>query len=203
MLLTVALLRGKDFVEIELLKGICHNKMYTVVEYTINQIIMVLFRHKKCEEGAKLIVNTVYKEGNQYIQHVRSGRSYDKLLVKPSKVYTIEKCYRRNKSFPGLRHIAAKVKNVDKMCYEDLLCVVYSNDKFSAGDYGLLPHDDSTKTDHPYLRTSQAILNEEDQMLTTNKPHKVYDEMVNSANPLTSSSQSEEPRNLKQVQNSQ
>ena len=40
-------------------------------------------------------------------------------------------------------------------------------------------------------------------MLATGKPHKVYDEMVNSANPLTSSSQSEEPRNLKQDQNRQ
>ena len=38
MLLTVVLLRGKDFVEMEPLKGICHNKRYTVVGYTINQI---------------------------------------------------------------------------------------------------------------------------------------------------------------------
>ena len=45
---------------------------------------------------------------------------------------------------------------------------------------------------------------EKDQMLTTSKPHKVYDEIVSSANPLTSSSsQSEEPKNLKQVQNRQ
>ena len=57
---------------------------------------------------------------------------------------------------------------------------------------------------HPNITTSQAILKEEDQMLTTSKPHKVYDEIVSSANPLTSSSsQSEEPKNLKQVQNRQ
>ena len=93
-----------------------------------------------------------------------------------------------------------KVKNVDKMCYEDFFCVVYSYVKSSA-DYELLPHDNSTKTDHPYIRTSQTILNEEDRMFITSKSHRVYDEMVNSANPLISSSQSEEPRNLKQVQN--
>ena len=40
-------------------------------------------------------------------------------------------------------------------------------------------------------------------MLTTSKPHKVYDEIVSSPNPLTSSSQSEGPKNLKQVQNRQ
>ena len=95
-----------------------------------------------------------------------------------------------------------KVQNVDKMYYEDFFCVVYSYNKTSA-DFELLPHGNSTKTGHPYIRTSQAILDEEDQMLTTTKPHKVYDEMVKSANPLTSSSQSEEPRNLKQVQNRQ
>ena len=38
-------------------------------------------------------------------------------------------------------------------------------------------------------------------MLTTKKLHTVYDEMINSANSLTSLSQSEEPRNLKKVQN--
>ena len=58
----------------------------------------------------------------------------------------------------------------------------------SADDYALLLHGYSTKTDHSYIRTTQAILNEEDQMLTMNKPHKVNDEMVKSANPLTSTS---------------
>ena len=38
MLLTVVLLRGKYFVEMEPLKEISHNKMYTVVGHTINQI---------------------------------------------------------------------------------------------------------------------------------------------------------------------
>ena len=195
MLLTVVLLREKDFVEMEPLKGNCHDEMYTVVGYTINQINCddngaygdtksVKKDYYVQEEDRKLIVNTVYKESNQYVQHVRNGWSYNIPLVEPSKVYPIERYYRINKSVPGLRHIVVKVKNV-----------VYSYNK-SSTDYELLPHGNSTKTDHPYIRTSQAILNEEDQMLTTSKLHKVYDEMVNSANPLTSSSQSEEPRNL-------
>ena len=95
MLLTVVLLRGKDFVEMEPLKETFHNKMYTVVGYTINQINCddngaygdtrsVKKDYYVQEEDAKLIVNTVYKEGNQYEQHVRNGRSYDKLLVEQS-----------------------------------------------------------------------------------------------------------------------
>ena len=66
------------------LKGICHNKMYTVVGYTINQINCddngayggtrsVKEDYYVQEEDSKLIVNTVYKEGNQYVQHVRNG----------------------------------------------------------------------------------------------------------------------------------
>ena len=194
MLLTVVLLRGKDFVEMEPLKETFHNKMYTVVGYTINQINCddngaygdtrsVKKHYCVQEENGKLIVNTLYKEGNQYLQHVRNGRSYDKLLVEPSKVYTIERYYRRNKSFPGLRHMVVKFKNVDKMYCENVFCVVYSYNKSSA-DYELLPHGNSTKIDHPYIRTLQAVIHEEDQMLTTRKPRKVYDKMVKSANPL-------------------
>ena len=110
MLLTVVLLRGRDFLEIEPFKGICHNNMYTVVGCTINQINFddngAYGYKKKCEKGllcskgnGKLILNTVYKEGNQYVQHVRNGPSHDILLVEPSKVYTIERYYRRNKTF--------------------------------------------------------------------------------------------------------
>ena len=89
--------------------------MYTVVGYTINQINCndngaywdTRSVKKDCyaqEEDGKLIVNTVYKKDNQYVQYVRNVRSYDKLLIDPSKVYTIERYHRRNKSFPGLRH---------------------------------------------------------------------------------------------------
>ena len=46
-------------------------------------------------------------------------------------------------------------------------------------------------SDCPYIRTLQAILNVEDQMMTTNKSHQIYDEMVNSADVLKPSSQSE------------
>ena len=108
MLLTVVLLRRKDFVEMEPLKGTCHNKMHTVVGYTINQINCddngaygdtrnVKKDYYVQEEDGKLTVHTVYKEGNQYVQHVRNERSYDKLLVEPSKMYSIERYYRRNK----------------------------------------------------------------------------------------------------------
>ena len=148
----------------ELVKGICHNNMYTVAGYTINQInydddgayrytISVEKDYYVPKEDGKLIVNTIYKEVNQYVQHVRNGPSCNILFVEPSKVHTIERCYRRNKSFPGLRHMVVKVKYVDNMCYEDFFCIVDRYDKTSL-NYKLPPHGNSTKKDHPYNRTS-------------------------------------------------
>ena len=58
-----------------------------------------------------------------------------------------------------------------------------------------------SKTEHPYIRTSQYMLNAERQLLESNKPHKVYEDLVTAVDPFTTSSQSEEPRNLKQIQN--
>ena len=81
------------------------------------------------EEDGELIVNTVYKDGNQYVQHVRNGQSCDKLLVEQSKVYNVERYYQRNKSFPGIRHVVMKVKNVDNIYCEDFFCVARSSDK--------------------------------------------------------------------------
>ena len=65
----------------------------------------------------------------------------------------------------------------------------------------ILPQVNSSKMEHPYIRTCQYILNAERQLLESNKPHKVYEDLVAAADPFTTSSQSEEPRNLKQIQN--
>ena len=45
------------------------------------------------------------------------------------------------------------------------------------------------------------MLNAERQLLESNKPHKVYEDLVATADSFTTSSQPEEPGNLKQIQN--
>ena len=70
MLLTIVLLRATDFIKMELLKEICHYKMYTAVGHNINQINCndngvcgdtrsVKKGYYVQEEDRKLIVNTV------------------------------------------------------------------------------------------------------------------------------------------------
>ena len=96
-----------------------------------------------------------------------------------------------------------KIKNVTKLCYEKYFCIVYSicQQIDTQMQYiKVLPHGNSSKTKHPYLRTSQYMLNAERQLLEPNKPRKVYEDFVAAADPFTTSSQSEEPRNLKQIQ---
>ena len=96
MLLTVVLLRGKDFVEMEPLKETFHNKIYTVVGYTINQITCDdngaygntrSVRNDYCfeeEEDGKLIVNIVYKKTvNMYSMLEMSDPTINFLLNRP------------------------------------------------------------------------------------------------------------------------
>ena len=49
--------------------------------------------------------------------------------------------------------MVVKIKYVDNMCYEEFFCIVYGYHKTSA-NYELLLKGNSTKTDHPYKRTS-------------------------------------------------
>ena len=61
----------------------------------------------------------------------------------------------------------------------------------------VLSHSNSSKTEHPYIRTPQYMLNAERQLIESNKTHKVCEDLAATADPFTTSSQSEKPRNLK------
>ena len=215
MLLTAVLLKAESFAEMQLLKGICYNKIYTITGYTIEQINCDdngAYEDPKSEKKDYLVeikrnmlkASIIHKEEDRYIHKVRNGRSYDTVVVDLKKVYMIERYYHKNKSFPGLRHIAVKIENATKLCYEKYFCIVYSicEETDTQMSYTkVLPHGNSSKTKHTYIRTSQYMLNAECQLLESNKPHKVYEDLVAASDPFTKSSQLEEPRNLKQNQN--
>ena len=96
----------------------------------------------------------------------------------------IERYYRKNKSLPGLRHMVVKIKNATKLCYKKYFCIVYSicEEIDTQMSYTkVLPHGNSSKTEHVYIRTSQYVLNAKRQLLETNKPHKVYEGLVAAA----------------------
>ena len=137
MLLTAVLLKAESFAKMQPLKGICHDKMYTITGYTIEQI--------NCDDngayedpksatkdylveikGNMLTASVVHQEGDKYIHKVRNDRSYNRVVVDLNDVYMTERYYRKNKSLPGLRHMVVKIKNATKSCYEKYFCIVYS-----------------------------------------------------------------------------
>ena len=116
----------------------------------------------------------------------------------------IEIYYRINKILLDLRHMVVKIKNATNLCHEKYFCIAYSicEEIDTQMSYTkVLPHGNSSKTEHLYIRTSRYMLNAERQLLESNKLHKVYEDLVAAADPFITSSQSEEPRNLKQIQN--
>ena len=107
------------------LKGICHNKMYTITGYTIEQINCDdngAYEDPKSAEndylvevkGNMLKASVVHKEGDKFIHKVRNSQSYDRVVVDPKEVYMIKRYYRKNKSLPGLRHMVVKIKNCNQ-----------------------------------------------------------------------------------------
>ena len=95
----------------------------------------------------------VHKEGYKYIHKVRNGRSYDRVVVDPNKVYMVERYCCKNKSLPGLRHMVVKIKNATKLCYEKQFCIVYSicEEIDTQMSYTkVLPHGNSSKMEHLY-----------------------------------------------------
>ena len=125
MLLTAVLLQVESFAEMQPLKGICHNKVYTITGYTIE--------HINCDDngayedpksakndyfveinGHMLKASVVHKEGDKFIHKVRNSQSYDRVVVDPNEVYMIKRYYHKNKSLSGLRHMVVKTKNATK-----------------------------------------------------------------------------------------
>ena len=85
MLLTVVLLKAESFAEMQPLKGFCHNKIYTITGYTIEQIncdVNGAYEDPKSAKKDHLVEinrnmlkeSVVHKEGDKYIHKVRNGR---------------------------------------------------------------------------------------------------------------------------------
>ena len=102
MLLTAVLLKAESYAEMQPLKGFCHNKIYTITGYIIEQINCDVNRAYEDPKSAKkdylveinrnmLKACVVHKEGDKYIHKVRNGRWSDRVVVDPNKVYMIKR----------------------------------------------------------------------------------------------------------------
>ena len=98
MLITAVLLKAESFAEMQPLKGICHNEMYTITGDTIEQFNCDnngAYEDPKSAKrdylveikGNRLKASVVHKEGDKYIHKVKNGRSYGRVVVDPNEVY--------------------------------------------------------------------------------------------------------------------
>ena len=139
----------------------------------------------------------------------RVGRSYKDVFVSTDDVYKLSRYYRFSKSIPGLKMMVVTTESYDgKKC--PYFCVVYSLDDDTEDEVKeircLPPHGNSkqpTEFSQPYVRTSSAVLMDIDEKLDklTSPSSVFYDVLVDKGGPMHSTSQSNEPRNTKQVIN--
>ena len=125
------------------------------------------------------------------------------MTVPNDRVYLIEHIYKENKHFKSLQHLVVRVKKITKDEYERFYCALYSNLDQTPKINRRLLHGNAKTLTVPYIRTPTAGLEREEELLHRNntRPSMVCDKLIRGNDPYTSCSQSEEPRNLKKVQN--
>jgi len=160
-------------------------------------------------EGSELSAKTVHESNGKYFYKEKDGRFYVNHEVDSKTVFEIERYYRWNKSIPQLKRSIYRIRNILATEYHPYTCVVYSlhgNQEENVQEIEILPHGNSkhqADSRRPYFRTEASVLEQEDTLLSSKRsPQEVYEIVLKEAGgPLQSSSISQEPRNLKQIQN--
>ena len=95
-----------------------------------------------------------------------------------------------------------KPADSDMMYPYSIVIYQWKDDSSKPEAFTVSKHGNRKCDDTPYIRTNPAVLrNIESSLKSGIAPQKAYDIMVDKEHPLTSSSQSNQARNLKQVQN--
>eukprot|EP00794_Sanderia_malayensis_P002937 gene2937-3394_t len=221
-LLYVLLLNPEQYEERYPVKGVRRDYMYTIKNYSVDDITSddngAYINSNKVTSYYYVQINEkkdnarafkVHKSSKGFYYKQRDGRAYENVLVCESDVYSIERYYRQNKSIPSLRRMIVRIKANSKQNYEDYMCVVYSCTKQlldEDDDIQILPHGNckaGNNMQRSYYRTATSTLQAEEILLMNGKtPFEAYDHVLeNSGGPLKSLSQSQEPRDMKQIYN--
>ena len=135
-------------------------------------------------------------DGNFYYNE-RNGRQYNVVNVDTVDIYTVESYYCQNKSIVGLKRLIVKIKKCNTGKYYDHFALMYSRDANVNEDVEILPHGNSKYTsERPYIRTSNKILEVEDQLLSSGySVAEIYNKVLQeSVGLLNSQLRSSKPR---------
>jgi len=151
---------------------------------------------------------TVHKRAtdDKYFYKKRTGRKYVEEYVDSKNIYVLFRCYRRHNFHNNFLNLICRIKTLDGHWQKYSLVINHWDDKENRKEESFkLPCHGNSKselaTSKPFLRTEKQVTEKIKACLADGKkPHEVYTTLIKSSGgPYNISSQSEEPRNLKQV----
>ena len=135
---------------------------------------------------------------------IRVGRTCETVHINKDLVYSLSRYYRKSKSFSGLQQLIVRITPVQEESQIENCCVVYSLDsEMKEGEVRLLLYGNALKRARPYIRTYGQIMEKlSDNLFSGKSVIEVYNlTLKESGGPLKCTSQSQQPRDQKQVQN--
>lgn len=215
-LLDIVLRRPEQFEKLTPLKGVRENLLYTIKSHTLEEVTCddngAYLNPRSAKKSyhvefskCSLKASVAHLIGEEYICYTRNGRRYERQVKPTDSIYEIHRYYRDSKSFSDMRQMIVRIKCVGKRDLEPFMCIVYTkDDDMQQDEMGqIMPHGNvlQKNQDRPYIRTSQAVFDMQDDLVMTSTPSEVYHNSISSVGPYESTSQSNEPRNARQVQN--
>lgn len=158
--------------------------------------------------------NTLYFNGfeaskvhfieGSWIRKERTGNKYVEVKVSSEDVYILTRTYRRHKANKQFTSIICRVKSAFTNSYGKYLLEINKLDENTTDEFSLPCHGNSkskNKKATPYMRTSPTTLNLIKNDITKgSSPQATYDIAIKEAGgPMQCSSQSMEPRDIRQV----
>ena len=151
------------------------------------------------------VCQTVRKnENNDYFINRRTGQKYTKEIVDRTAVFVLYRTYRRHSFHCGYSNIICRVKDLDGISQRYCLVInQWANEEedtnFSLPCHGNAKTQNAKNT--PFLRTEKNVLQSmKEDIKNGAKPQNVYQHAVClSGGPFKSTTQSQQPRNQKQV----
>ena len=213
----ILLMKAKEFEAVTLTKGIRKNYVFTKKEdvgnivaddngaYLVTASATRQFKVNVYWSEDKLEVQGVHMDSpGEFCLKKRVGRPYETVHINKDSVYSVSRYYRKSKSFPGLRQLIVRITPVQKESRIEHFSMVYSLDSvMKQEELSVLPHGNALKRTRPYICTSRKTMDKLLDNLSSEKSViEVYDlTLEESGGPQKSTSQSQQPRDKKQVQN--
>ena len=202
-------------------KQIKSNKMYTIKNVKLGDITSDDNRvyHKTNKNSRKYYVSftengcdayTLHEESGKYFYKVRNSRTYYDKYVSEEDIYLLHRYYRFSKAVPGLKQMVIQVVPLLSKIVNPYFCVVYSlnsnKNVIDVEDVSLSQHGNCkqpSSTSKPYIRTNPKVLSQIDSLLEkSSSPSDVFYKVLDECGgPMQSTSPSNEPRSIEQVNN--